>query len=435
MYLLRSKCAFFGHVMAGLILSGCATPHKNLNLHATSPDDKSLAQVTHSIAGRADAQPSVRASAEDVKIAEQSQNLAKADFFPTVSLEADHSSGKTANGGRQDTDSANLAASFSVTRAATSMIELDAAKAETDLAHYEVVRTRDAAIIQLVGASEEETKALATLRTKKADINRLRKFLKRQKQRNKAGLVSRTDINRIQGSIASSQVDLSSFSKAYDSAVAARKRLIGNTEPITIRRDRLLKQVPSSAQDAVREALSENPVIRQAEAEVRIAEQGLAKTKVEILPSLDLYAKTDLKDSRSANSLDDEMGFKLSLPVFNGMRNSSRVRQEKSRVRKSKYRLEDVQQSVEIETQRLWHSVKGLQASIKHAESRVAAARKVVSGVQEGVRIGARDAANELAAYEELTEAEIDLVNRNYELTLQLHRLLASLGKLSTIYG
>ena len=249
------------------------------------------------------------------------------------------------------------------------------------------------------------------------------------------GEITRTDVAQSEARLAQSEADLAnaqaqlSVSRAVYAAVVGQAP--GDLAPMPV-----LPNLPTDFDTALDVALQDNPGVRAAGYSLQAAEANVAAARAEYMPSARLtasYGGTSNDIGRPGDIVDNtrlQAGASISVPLFTGGLNSSRVAQARERANVA-------QINVEGERRRTLQSVSTAYAQSLSARSTLTAGQEAVraatvaaEGVRQEAQVGLRTTLDVLNQELELRSAEVTLASARRNEYVAQANLLAAMGRL-----
>src|SRR5690606_33013115 len=197
-----------------------------------------------------------------------------------------------------------------------------------------------------------------------------------------------------------------------------------------------LPGVPADFDDALDVALQDNPGIRAAVFTLRAAEANVAAAKAEYMPSARLTATYG-----GANSDFDRIGdigdttrltagATVSVPLFTGGLNSSRVAQAMERANAAQINVEGERRNTLQSVSSAYAQALSARSSLEAGTEAVRAATVAAEGVRQEAQVGLRTTLDVLNQELELRNAEITLASARRNEYVAQANLLAAMGRL-----
>ena len=217
-----------------------------------------------------------------------------------------------------------------------------------------------------------------------------------------------------------------------NTAIAIYQQVIGlNRARSAPRRGRRLPVEVTHA--ALADAMTSHPAILASGYNIDIAEFNVKVIEGEMLPSVTVTGSlSHSADSGGPGSSSSAqiMG-RLSVPIYEGGRTTSRVRAGKEVLGQRRIELDATRDQVRQAVISAWGGLDAARAQIRAAEAQVAAEQLVLSGVIEERRVGQRTTLDVLNAQQSLLDARLLLINAQHDRVIASYSLLAAVGMLN----
>lgn len=273
------------------------------------------------------------------------------------------------------------------------------------------------------------------LRIRQANLGVLQRQLEEASARFEVGEITRTDVAQSEARLAQSEADLAnaqaqlSVSRAFYAAVVGQSP--GDLAPMPA-----LPGVPTDFDDALNVALADNPGIRAAAYTLRAAEANAAAAKAEYMPSARLTASyggsnndfdriSDIGDTTRLTA-----GATVSVPLFTGGLNSSRVAQSLERANVAQINVEGERRNTLQSVSSAYAQALSARSSLDAGTEAVRAATVAAEGVRQEAQVGLRTTLDVLNQELELRNAEITLASARRNEYVAQANLLAAMGRL-----
>ncbi|HEV7228139.1 TolC family outer membrane protein [Brevundimonas sp.] len=272
------------------------------------------------------------------------------------------------------------------------------------------------------------------LRIRESNLTVLQRQLDEANARFEVGEITRTDVAQAEARLAQSQADRANARAQLAVSRAAYAAVVGQA-PGTLTPLPSLA-VPADFDAALAIALVENPSVRSATYGLAAAEGRVALARAEYLPSVRATASyggsTD--DLGDLGQLADETAFRagatLSVPIFTGGLNASRVSQALEQANAAQIAVEGERRGVLQSVSNAYAQLVSARANVAAGEEAVRAATVAAEGVRQEAQVGLRTTLDVLNGELELRNAEVALATaRRNEYVAQANLLLA-MGRL-----
>jgi outer membrane protein len=273
------------------------------------------------------------------------------------------------------------------------------------------------------------------LAIRQSNLGVLQRQLEEASARFEVGEITRTDVAQSESRLAQSEADLAnaraqlSVSRAVYAAVVGQAP--GDLAPMPA-----LPGVPTDFDNALDVALEDNPAIRAAAYNQAAAEANVAAAKAEYLPSARLTASYGgtARDLDSLGDIADQTSFQagasLSVPLFTGGLNSSRVAQARERANIAQINVEGERRNTLQRVSSAYAQSLSSRATLQAGEEAVRAATVAAEGVRQEAQVGLRTTLDVLNQELELRNAQITLASARRNEYVAQASLLAAMGRL-----
>ncbi len=277
---------------------------------------------------------------------------------------------------------------------------------------------RDAAIVQL----------------QQQNVQALNEQLRATNDRFQVGELTRTDVAQAQARLRASESALSAAQANLNASRANYRRAIG-TEAGKLRAPNPYEKLRLASLDAaIAEAFGKHPAIMAARHGVDTAQLQVKVAEGSLLPQLNLEAGVQRFSDPSPgiyNNFDMSAGLRLTVPIYQGGAEYSRVRQAKELTGQRQLESDVVRDQVRAAVIQSWGLVSASRFQVEAAQSQVAAAQIALNGVREEYRVGQRTTLDVLNAQAELVNARVALVIAQRDRVVASYSLLSSIGRLT----
>ena len=261
---------------------------------------------------------------------------------------------------------------------------------------------------------------------------RLQRQLEATRDRFEVGEVARTDVAQAEARLSRARADVEQAKADLARSRAFFERVVGEP-PRSLEEPKVLDELPRT-EDETRALAAQNPDIIAATFDLYAARDNVDVQFSSLLPSLDLQGVLEYSDSPTANiewARTALLGLNLSIPLYQGGAEYSRVRESRQRVRQQRDRLEDAPRSVQELVTASWERLLAATAAIGAFEAEVRANQIALEGVQQEALVGARTVLDVLDAEQELFTSQVNLVRARREETLASYQLKLAVGELT----
>ena len=263
----------------------------------------------------------------------------------------------------------------------------------------------------------------------------LARQLQATQERFRVGEITRTDVAQSESRLAQSEADLANARAQLSVSRAAYAAVVGQA-PGELAPMPALPGVPADFDTALDVALSDNPAILSAAYTQRAAEAQVAAAKAEYMPSASLTASYGggTSDLGQLGDIADQTRFQagasLSVPLFTGGLNRSRVAQAVERANVAQINLEGERRNILQAVSSAFAQSISSRATLQAGEEAVRAATVAAEGVRQEAQVGLRTTLDVLNQELELRNAQINLASARRNEYVAQASLLAAMGRL-----
>ena len=181
-------------------------------------------------------------------------------------------------------------------------------------------------------------------------------------------------------------------------------------------------------------ALKNNPKYRKLLIEEKISKNEVRSQFADALPNITLdaeYRTADDFSSKGSSSDTAEITAELTIPLFRGGKNLSKIKQAKLIAKKVRYDLENKKNETILEVKNSWTNYKSSEVKLKSAKISYEAKKLILEGIEQEAKLGMRSYIDVLKSKEDLIDAEFEKIKANHQLILSALKLKANIGELS----
>jgi outer membrane protein len=312
---------------------------------------------------------------------------------------------------------------------------ITAAEAEI-LAGRENLRDIEQSVLaSVIQAYADVIRDTEILRIRQANLGVLQRQLEEASARFEVGEITRTDVAQSEARLAQSEADLANAQAQLSVSRASYAAVVGQS-PGDLAPMPALPGVPTDFDDALSVALLDNPGIRAAAYSLRAAEANAAAAKAEYMPSARLtasYSGSNTDFDRIGDIGDTTRltaGATVSVPLFTGGLNSSRVAQSLERANVAQINVEGERRNTLRSVSSAYAQALSARSSLDAGTEAVRAATVAAEGVRQEAQVGLRTTLDVLNQELELRNAEITLASARRNEYVAQANLLAAMGRL-----
>ncbi len=338
-------------------------------------------------------------------------------------------------GGVTESDSVSASVGLSQTIYSGGRIALGINAAEANvLGGRENLRDIEQQVLaSVIQAYVDVQRDIEILRIRQENIAVLQRQLEESNARFEVGEITRTDVAQSEARLAQSEADLANAQAQLSVSRAGYAAVVGQA-PGTLEAAPPLPGVPADFDSALDVALLENPALLAAAYNLRAAEAQAAQARSEYLPSARLTASYGGSSDISTFDLTERTSFQagasISVPLFTGGLNRSRVAQALEQANAAQIGEEGQRRSVLQSVSSSYAQVISSRSTLLAGEEGVRAASVAAEGVRQEAQVGLRTTLDVLNQELELRAAQVTLASARRNEYVAQAQLLAAMGRL-----
>jgi outer membrane protein len=339
--------------------------------------------------------------------------------------------------GDTDTNGGNVGVSVSqnLWTAGRTTRAIDQARANVLAGRENLRDIEQTVLLSVIQAYVNVSRDMEILRIRQENLTVLQRQLQETSARFEVGEITRTDVAQAEASLAQSEADLANAQAQLSSSRAAYAAVIGQS-PTDLEAAPALPAVPTDFDAAMETALGRNPGVLAAIYNQQGAEAAVAAARSEYLPSVratasyggstnDLGDLGELTDRRSFQA-----GATLSVPLFTGGLNQSRVAQALERANAAQIGVEGQRRAVLQDVSTAYAQVLSTRSGVAAGNEAVRAASVAAEGVRQEAQVGLRTTLDVLQQEVTLRSAQTALANAKAAEYVARASLLKAMGQL-----
>ncbi|MBA4806202.1 TolC family outer membrane protein [Brevundimonas sp.] len=361
--------------------------------------------------------------------------------FPTVSQFVDTNGDGVPDtqisSSSSESDGANVGVSLSqnIWTAGRTSLSVDRARANVMAGRENLREIEQSVMLSVIQAYVNVTRDMEILRIRQENLAVLQRQLDETSARFEVGEITRTDVAQAEASLAQSEADLANAQAQLSTTRAAYAAVVGQS-PSDLEAAPALPIVPTDFDAAMEVALARNPGVLSAGYSLQAAEAAVASARAEYLPSVratasyggtatDLGNLDELADRRSFTA-----GATLSVPLFTGGLNRSRVAQALEQANAAQIAVEGERRTVLQNVSSAFAQVLSTRANVAAGEEAVRAASVAAEGVRQEAQVGLRTTLDVLNQEVTLRASQTSLANARAAEYVARASLLSAMGQL-----
>jgi len=268
-------------------------------------------------------------------------------------------------------------------------------------------------------------------RIRRNNVRVLNRQLTAANDRFDVGEGTRTDIAQSESRMAAAEAGLAQADAQLEISRALFVRIVGRLpNQLAPAPDFVL---PETLDEATRLARSNNPQLQAAYYNERAGSAAIDVAKAAGRPSISLQGTlAGSRDTILGISETDQatIAAQLSIPIFSGGLNASRVRQAKNAKTRLAFEARDTERAVDQTITQIWARMDAARRIVQTSRRQVAAAEVAFEGVTLEQQVGTRTQLDVLDAEQETLNARLTLINAERDFDASVFQLLSAIGVL-----
>jgi outer membrane protein len=278
----------------------------------------------------------------------------------------------------------------------------------------------------------------------RANVDLLDEELRATRERFDVGEVTRTDTALAESRLSGARSELSVAEANLKASRAIYRQVIGSEPTRLFPGQPIDKLLPPTQAAALDIGYVEHPASRAALHAVDAAELNVRVIQGELAPTLSVRGQvakqwdevstspelpTDGSQSTTTGSI---LGV-LTVPIYQGGQEYSRVREAKEIFGQRRLEAESVRDQVRAAVVSAWGALEGAKSQIIAAQAQVEASTVALAGVREEARVGQRTTLDVLNFQQEQLNARVTLITAQRDRVVASYALLQAIGRLNIV--
>lgn len=310
---------------------------------------------------------------------------------------------------------------------------LEMTKRQADLTKYEIKHVITRAYLTVLIAGENKKVIIKNIENLQKMKNETQAFFDN-------GLVEQLDVDRLELSLSNLNVEVKALERQVELAYNVLKFQMNYPLDGKIELTDKLEDVFAIAEatdlegEVAFEQRIETDVLKQT---IRLNELNTKRFTFGYLPTLSAFAvhqqvlgRDDLFDNSQPGFFPTTIiGFKLNIPIFDGLDKASKIKKSKIDVAKFKLQLNDLERGIQLEVMNARAVYNNAQMRLANQDKNIALAEKILNTTKIKYREGVGSSLEMTQAEQELYRTQGNRLNALYELVVAKADLDKALGK------
>ncbi|MEP4380541.1 MAG: TolC family outer membrane protein [Alphaproteobacteria bacterium] len=410
-----------------------------LGVGVTSADAENLREA---LAQTYETNPDLASERAGLRATDESVPQALSNWRPEVEIDSSYGLRKrdrdfnSAAPDLENTDqvqSISLGISQNLFRGFRTLAESDSARNRVAAGRAGLIDTEQTILLEAVTAYINVVRDRVILSLRENNVRVLEQERQATADRFEVGELTRTDVAQADSRLADAVSQRTQARGDLNSSNADYVEVIG-TVPGDLVRPALPAGLPSSEEDAVQQAKTNNPAVVAQDFNERADRDRVDLVAGELLPTLSLDGELEKnKDVLGSDTVTTEQSVTLNLtvPLYQAGDVYSRVREAKQSANQSLLALAEEERQAQEAARQSWADLTSASSRIVSGEAEVAAQEIAFEGVQQEAQVGSRTVLDVLDAEQELLDSRVDLVVAQRDEIVAAYRLLQAIGRLT----
>jgi outer membrane protein len=365
--------------------------------------------------------PQIKAQIESVEIADEQVSQALAGWRPTATANYDRGRQRNSFSGSawtySDARTKTLRVTQPIFNGGETVASTKSAKNNMKAAREDLKNVEQTVLLQAITAYMNVVRDEAVLELSRSNHEVLEKQLAASKSRFAVGEVTRTDVAQSEARLARATTDVTQAKGALEVSRATFERVVG-FKPNKLEQPKDFPSLPTSLDDALKTALTNNPLYKASLQREKSAEHEVDAQIATLLPDVSISGSMQRQDgagSFGTNEFNnDDVLVNVSIPLYQSGAEYSRVRQAKINVNQRKSDVDDKHDATQESVTQAWENLQTQKAAIESNKVAIHAAEVALDGVKQEQLYG-----------------RVNLVRAEHDSTVATFSLLSSVGKLT----
>lgn len=290
-------------------------------------------------------------------------------------------------------------------------------------------------LLMSVIAYMDVVKNTAVLRLRINNEQVLSRKLEATVDRYNVGEITKTDVAQAEARLMGAQAARILAEGELEASKAYYLKIIGHAPAnLEEKPDLFQSLIPQNLESAVNSAITHNPSIVSAKANLDASAENVEIIRADLLPSVSLNGSVSRSGSElSSNDHTNAMQItaNLNIPLYTAGMVSSRLRGAKQVTAQRKNNLNYEIESVKETVTRNYKNLNAIKAGIRAIIAQIDSAEIALEGIEKEAEVGSRTLLDILDAEQELLDAKVSLVEAQRNEIVTLAELLVAIGQFS----
>ncbi len=276
-----------------------------------------------------------------------------------------------------------------------------------------------------------QTQQLLQLNTNNEQV--LARQLQATNDRFRVGEITRTDVAQAEAALAGARATRQNSEGNLQTARSNYRRFIGEM-PDQLIEPQPLKLPVKNQTEAIQLASRNNPSVIAALFDDAAARDAIDLAFSQLMPQVSVQASggyTDGQQTVGQRTVAAQAVLNLSVPLYQGGAEYSRIRQARQTEQQSRKVVDDVRRQAIQQATQSWETLTAARSTIDSTRSQIRANQIALEGVQREAIVGSRTTLDVLNAEQALLNSRVTLVQNLSNLVIASYSVAAAIGRLT----
>jgi len=274
----------------------------------------------------------------------------------------------------------------------------------------------------------------AIVEVQRSNTRVLEQTLKQTRDRFNVGEVTRTDVAQSEAQLAAGRTQQLTAESNLTTTRSNFRRIIGNDPDNLAPGSPVDRFLPSTLQQAINLALTENPSVTSAMYGIDVQYLQVKIQEGALLPTVTVQASAQQSYQQSLQqfrSFGASAVAQVTVPIYQGGGEYALIRGSKETLAQQRLTLEQTRDQARSDLVSAWGNLLAGKAQVASAQAQVSASEIALNGVREEAKAGQRTTLDVLNAQQALVNARVSLVTAQHDRVVASYNVLQRIGRLS----
>ncbi len=385
--------------------------------------------------------PGIQAARAQLRSADEAIRQARAGWYPSVNATADAGRGHYLSNqdlryeSNRTPRDASLSVSLPLYSGGQTVASINQAEYNMLAARAQLISTEQSVLLNAATAYLDIVRDEAVVVISRNHVRILQREVESANVRYQSHEVTQTDVGQADARLAQAEADLTQAEGTLQDSQATFVDVVGRP-PEAVAAPQSILPLPDTLEEIKSIVETDNPTILAADYSFEAAKAGVNVAESQLLPTVSLNGTVGNALSESTpKSLSNtkQIMVTLTVPLYDGGANYSKVRAQKDVVEQTRKQREQSSRDALQNTAKAWQSLRSAQAHVKSFTTQIRANETALKGVIEEQRIGLRTEIEVLNAEQELFSAQQNLVTAKHDEMVGAFQVASGLGRMTAV--